>query len=675
VYAAVAVLVLGSGLITSWNIGNSGYSAFYSTAARSMTLSWRAFTFGAFDPRASITLDKLAGFLVPQALAARAFGFHPWTIALPQVIEGMVTVAIGYLIGFRWRGIAAGLFAATALASTPLLASMFGHVMEDGLLTMSLALALLCLQSAVSSGRLLPLLGSAFWIAVGFQAKMMQAWLVLPAFALGYLLGAPNPLLQRLRRGLLAGVLAVVLSLAWMTAIQLTPAADRPYIDGSTDNNVYSMVFGYNGFNRLIPDLVPGAIGDPQHLTASAQQLLGGPPQLRQLVRTSASNDFDKLIQPHYATQVGWLYPLALAGLLFEIWPFVAGRRRRGRALKSGALGCTLALWLATSAAVLSLAAVPHTAYLSALSIQVALLSAAAMVRAVRLYRLRDPRGRLLLPGLVALETGWSAGVLVTSRVAPPWLLPTVLTIGLGAAVALVIPVTVIRADKTRSGGRRWTTIAIAAGLVSVLIAPLVWTAFTLDPARDGSAADAYAGPGPANSRQVAARPAMRNFRIPPPFQAPPDPRLTSGQQRLVQFLRQHDRPGEPLMVTDQWLTASPYILNGGLDVLSMGGYSGEAPTPTLSGLERLIAKGILRYVLLTNFYHRTGRNPDVLAIRTWVRGNCSVVPAAEYGGPSHSLLGQRLYSCGGEPTVRPARTSSGRHGRDLYSRVARVQR
>jgi 4-amino-4-deoxy-L-arabinose transferase-like glycosyltransferase len=665
VYLAVAVLVLGSGLITSWNIGNSGYSAFYSTAARSMTLSWRAFTFGAFDPRASITLDKLAGFLLPQALAARVFGFHPWTIALPQVVEGMVTVAAGYLIGFRWRGIAAGLFAAAALVSTPLLASMFGHVMEDGLLTMSLALALLCLQSAVSNGRLLPLLGSTFWIAIGFQAKMMQAWLVVPAFALGYLFGAPNPLLQRLRRGLLAGVLAVVLSLAWMTAIQLTPAADRPYIDGSTNNNVYSMVFGFNGFNRLIPGLVPGAVGDPQHLPAGTQLLLGAPSQRRgpsSAPSPKSSNDLEKLIRPHYATQVGWLYPLALAGLLLEFWPVMTRRRRRGQALSSAAIGCTLALWLVTSAAVLSLAAVPHTAYLSALSVQVALLAAAAMVRAVRLYRLRDPRGRLLLPGLVALETGWSAAVLTTSQVAPSWLLPAVLTIGLGAAVALVVPITVIRTDKPRSKGRRWMTIATAAGFVSVLIAPLVWTAFTLDPARDGSAADAYAGPVRASSRQIAARRATRTFRIPPPFQAPPDPRLTSGQQRLVRFLRQHDRPGEPLMVTDQWLTASPYILDGGLDVLSMGGYSGEAPTPTLSGLEGLIAKGILRYVLLTNFYHRTGRNPDVLAIRAWVRGNCSVVPPVDYGGPSHSLLGQRLYSCGGEPTLRPAPISSGRH-------------
>ena len=156
------------------------------------------------------------------------------------------------------------MLAALAMATTPLLASMFfGHLMEDGLLTMSLALALLCW--AVGSAEwpeLSSLLLSAGWVAIGFQAKMMQAWLIVPGLAAGYLLGAPHPLAQRLRRGVLAGAVTVGLSLSWMTAIQLIPAADRPYIDGSTNNNAYSMVFGDNGFNRLVPNLIPGAIGD-----------------------------------------------------------------------------------------------------------------------------------------------------------------------------------------------------------------------------------------------------------------------------------------------------------------------------------------------------------------------------------------------------------------------------
>ncbi|BDZ51414.1 hypothetical protein GCM10025867_36550 [Frondihabitans sucicola] len=97
-------ILVGFSVVAAWNFGNAGFSGFSSTAARSMSVSWRAFWFGAFDPAASITLDKLSGFLVPQALSARLFGFHAWSLALPQVVEGLVTVVVVFVIGTRWRG-------------------------------------------------------------------------------------------------------------------------------------------------------------------------------------------------------------------------------------------------------------------------------------------------------------------------------------------------------------------------------------------------------------------------------------------------------------------------------------------------------------------------------------------------------------------------------------------
>ena len=201
----VAALALLAGTISGWNIGYHGYPVYYSAAARSMSENWRAFFFGSFDPAATITLDKLAGFLVPQALSARIFGFHPWSIALPQVIEGMVTVVAAYVVGARWKSIRCGFFAGAAVTCTPLLAAMFARGSEDCLLTMSLTLAFLCWQSALLNGRIRPLLIAAVWVGIGFQAKMMQAWFIVPGLAVGYLLGAPLPLVERIRHCLLAG--------------------------------------------------------------------------------------------------------------------------------------------------------------------------------------------------------------------------------------------------------------------------------------------------------------------------------------------------------------------------------------------------------------------------------------------------------------------------------------
>src|SRR5450631_4072510 len=101
----------------------------------------RAFFYGAFDPKATITIDKLAGSFLPQALSARIFGFHPWALALPQVIEGVVAVLAMYRVVRRWAGVVPGLLAAGIFTLTPIAASMFGHSMEDGALTMCLVLA------------------------------------------------------------------------------------------------------------------------------------------------------------------------------------------------------------------------------------------------------------------------------------------------------------------------------------------------------------------------------------------------------------------------------------------------------------------------------------------------------------------------------------------------------
>src|ERR1700678_3330067 len=92
----------------AWNIANAGFEGFYSVAAKSMSVSWKALSFGSFDPRATITLDKLAGSFVPQAISARIFGFHAWSLALPQVIEGVISVLVMYRVIRRWAGPQAG---------------------------------------------------------------------------------------------------------------------------------------------------------------------------------------------------------------------------------------------------------------------------------------------------------------------------------------------------------------------------------------------------------------------------------------------------------------------------------------------------------------------------------------------------------------------------------------
>ena len=238
-------------LLYAWNITSAGLAPFYSVAVKSMSESWKAFFYGAFDPRATITIDKLAGSFLPQALSARVFGYHAWSLALPQVVEGVISVLVMYRVVRRWAGVAPGLLAAGILALTPIAASMFGHSMEDGALTMCLVLAADAYQRAVMSARWQSLMWAGVWTGLGFQAKMLQAWIILPALAIGYLLSAPVRLGRRLWHLGAAGVVTLAVSLSWIALYTFTPANDRPYVDGSTDNSAVAMVFGYNGLERF----------------------------------------------------------------------------------------------------------------------------------------------------------------------------------------------------------------------------------------------------------------------------------------------------------------------------------------------------------------------------------------------------------------------------------------
>lgn len=273
---ALLAIAAVAGALYAWNITQAGLAPFYSVAVKSMSESWKAFFFGALDPSATVTIDKLAGSFLPQALSARIFGFHAWSVALPQVIEGVISVLAMYRVVRRWAGVVPGLLAAALFTLTPIAASMFGHSMEDGALTMCLVLAADAYQRAVSEGRFRSLLMAGVWVGLGFQAKMLQAWMVLPALAVGYLVTAPTPLRRRLAHLGAAVVIMLAVSMSWIALYTFTPAADRPYVDGSTDNSAIAMVFGYNGVERFGVSFAGAVTSGPGVTSGTAGGFGGG---------------------------------------------------------------------------------------------------------------------------------------------------------------------------------------------------------------------------------------------------------------------------------------------------------------------------------------------------------------------------------------------------------------
>jgi len=231
-----------AGSIYAAGIRDGLVHGYYAPAVKSMSESWRTFFYAGYDPAASITLDKLPGAFMVEALSARVFGFSTWSILLPQVVETVVAILVLYGVVRRWLGPAVGLLAAAAFATTPIVAALAHAEISDTLLTLLLILAADACLRAVAGGRLGWLLLAGVWVGLAFQTKMVEAWGVLPAFALAYLLAAPGRMRRRLGHVLLAGVVTFAVSMSWIVMVLLTPPSARPFVDGSLDNSPLAMV-------------------------------------------------------------------------------------------------------------------------------------------------------------------------------------------------------------------------------------------------------------------------------------------------------------------------------------------------------------------------------------------------------------------------------------------------
>jgi 4-amino-4-deoxy-L-arabinose transferase-like glycosyltransferase len=671
----LAAVLVAAAVLTCWDLGRGEVTGFYAASARSMSESWRALLNGAFDPGATVTLDKLSGFAVPQALSLRLFGDSATAMALPQVVEGLVTVWACALVGLRWAGPGTGLVAASAAAGTPVFVSMFGHPMEDGAVTAALAVALLCWQRWSRTGRWWPLVAAGLAVGLGFQAKMAQAWFIVPALLVGTLVASSGGALRRVARTAAFGGLAGVASIAWMLGMQLVPAGSRPYVDGSTDDSVWAMVFGYNGVDRLLPGAWPGAVSTGGRFGARAFRASSafhggaghggagfggagfggagsggagrrdfGAAALEHLA-SHQDGGIGKLFGATYASQVGWLWPTAVIGVVMAVLVLVA--RRRDRTVRSGeadrlglggrgldptggsvplggalenragrAMLVVVVVWLVTAAAVLSVARLPHTAYVAAIGVQLALLAALgwrAVVDAAR-GSARTTRGWFLV--LAVAQTLWVVRLARTADMPVVLAVPAILLGVLGVAVGLVV---VVARTPVRSVAARRVVAVVAA--LTVLAGPTGFATQALDASRDGSSADASVGTVVAWSRAPGA---TDTFHVSEPDVVGGAVRETSEDRALVTLAERDGggRSGAPLFMTDSWRIAADVIIATGRPVLTDGGFSGSVPVFTTAQVRQRIANGL--HVVVVG----AGRRADDPVVRALAEdhGRCRVV-------------------------------------------------
>ena len=248
----LALVLVVAGFAYGWRAQSVPLEPYYAAAVRAMAGSWPDFAFGAFDPAGTVTLDKLPGAFWLQALSVRAFGVSTWAIVLPQVVEGVLAVLVLYRIVRRLAGPEAGFDRRRGAGGEPggRSRSTRGNI-SDPLMILLVLLAADAVCGALADGHWWRLALAGVWVGLAFQAKMLEAWLVLPALALTYLVAGPGAIGRRLGQAVVGGAVAITVSLSWMVAVSLVPAGSRPYVDGSSGNSLFEQVFVYNGLGRV----------------------------------------------------------------------------------------------------------------------------------------------------------------------------------------------------------------------------------------------------------------------------------------------------------------------------------------------------------------------------------------------------------------------------------------
>jgi 4-amino-4-deoxy-L-arabinose transferase-like glycosyltransferase len=440
--ALLAVLALTALLYTA-GLSRSGWANdFYAAAAQAGSTSWKAFFFGSFDSSNFITVDKTPAFLWVMDISARIFGVNYWSVLVPQALEGVATAGLLYATVRRWFGPAAGILAAAAMALTPVAALMFRYNNPDALLTLLMTAASYAVTRAIEAGKTRWLVLAGTLLGFGFLAKMLQAFLVLPGFAVAYLVAGPSGLGRRIWQLLAGGAAVLVAAGWWVAAVLLIPAAGRPYIGGSTANNILQLTFGYNGFGRLDGN-EQGAVGGAAGHGVAA---------------TGGTAGLTRLFAADMGGQVGWLIPAALIALAALLW----GTRREPRTDRTRAAALLWGGWLLVTGAVFSyMAGIIHSYYTVALA---PAIGALVGIGAVQLWRVRDGWrfherswfGRGWLAAGVVVTAWWSYVLLDRTPAWNPWLRVVILLAGLAAAALLL--------------AGRWLSSAAGAGWVRVTL-------------------------------------------------------------------------------------------------------------------------------------------------------------------------------------------------------------
>ncbi|GAB2584400.1 ArnT family glycosyltransferase [Microlunatus antarcticus] len=629
---ALVALLAGTAVLYLWSLSASGYgNSFYAAAVQAGSQSWKAFFFGSLDAGNAITVDKPPASLWLMALSVRIFGLSSWSILAPQALLGVATVGVTYAsvrrtfersgsLGEIADGHRAGLVAGALLALTPAAALMFRFDNPDALLVFLMTLAAYVTLRAAEKASGKTLAWAGVLIGFAFLTKMLQAFLVLPALVLVYLVAAPTTLKKRLLH-LVGAFAAMIVSLGWWVAIvELVPASWRPYVGGSTNNSVLDLVFGYNGLARILGRSGAGATGAPGGGGGGGG--FGGTPGL------------GRLFEQVSAGMITWLLPAALLLALVAVVAI-------GRAPRTDGRRAALILWtgwtVVTALTFSLMEGTYHDYYVVALAPAIA--AGVAVGGTVLWNRKHTWLGRAGLALAVAGSAVWAFVLLGRATGVYESLRWPVLVVGVIAALGLLV---------AHRLPRLAANVVLAVALAGAATGPAAYALNTVATPHTGSIVTAgpvtsQNGPGGGTRGGFGQGQAGRDGRTFPGGGTPPQgqtgqapgqgqtgPGQTGRAQgggmgqggaastELVQLLQADAGSYRWAAATIGSQSAATYQLASEQPVMAIGGFTGSDPSPTLAQFQAYVAAGDVHY-FIGGGGMGGGRGGGSSEISTWV--------------------------------------------------------
>lgn len=679
----ILVLIL-SAILNLANLSIESYgNEYYAAGVKSMLMNFKNFFFVSFDPAGFVTIDKPPlGFWI-QTISAKIFGFSGWSILLPQALAGVISVAIIYYMVKRSFGYTAGIISAICLAITPVFVAASRNNTIDNLLVLALLIACMFLSRAAEKGKLKYLIISLVFVGLGFNIKMLEAYMVGPAIYITYLISSAVPVKKRIKHLVIGTIVLAVVSLSWATIVDLVPSQSRPFVGSSTNNTVMELIFGHNGLERLSSTNggmggSPGGNGQSQRnfdskngqysiRNSSSSQSnntdMPNPPGQNSVKSGSSSNSQNMQLptgnmaqssKGHSGMQGGgpggtsglsgsfggqttagltrlfsknvlsdqivWFLPLSIFGIIAVI---ILGKIKFPFNNKKKLDVILWALWLIPEFIYFSYTkGLFHPYYLTMLAPPIAALSGIGITSMWKLYKENGAKS-WLLPISFIVEGLVHLLILSyfnsTISSVIKGIIIAALVLCFASSVILIIHKIVKKSVLQKPENVKFAKVLAALALIGILITPAIGASAAITHSVNSTI--------PSGGLELLSNNSSKSGNS----------MMRSGgesgenNQKLIKFLDKNVKTEKYALVVSSANNAGSIIIESGKSIMALGGFSGSDSIISLSKFKQLVKKGEVRYVLTGGM----GRNSD--DIMSWVEKNGKVVSESEWKNTTNS--------------------------------------